>query len=887
MTSNPADIALIIIVIVIAGLICLFISRIWRNHKLQRFPESSSTTSHSSHKTQGSSTPSPSGMTKVHFSFELAEGESKSLIAEGLPPANPLPIIETGDTFADVVYVPESGDASLGVFSILKTESDLTEAILAVNSKNASTEAFPIFLREKTSSIGKVALLLAVVAFVILPPALVFLDRWLGVYVITDSLGKIWNSINFFRQLAYPPYFIYIFLCVICIFLLVWRWKGAQLNFIIPDPVSHPGVIPLAPEVWQKNLSRILFWGSGISLFIAFLVEVRLQKTIGWLFLSGMVLFYLGWILRELSIVLIMDVVKRNWKPALSFLIFHFTLVMVFSSYYSDGHLLLLWITLLVISLVFTLYKYYKCIPKILWIMTLALILYVFRINGWEFSVVGDEYSFFMYAQELAKQHNLLFSINKLFDGVAVFGSHPFFSSFLQMISMRLFSGSNFGWRFSNPYLSTLSLGFFYIFFRSFVKPGTALIGILFLAASHYIMTFGKIGYNNLQSYFVLSIVLAAGAWAVCTRYTLAYIALGFSMGACFYVYPAALYALPIALLLLLFYDPPSSREALKRWGTALISLGVLILPLLLQSSYWSAKIPGTIFYTPEIMASSNSLLSHFVTNIIYSFLSFLYIPEESHFVVASYVDPLSAALLILGLAYLVIKGWRVRFIAFFLVGYLAMLLFVGTSHGGTYPPNTRMFLLLPWFALLSAVGVEWLKMHVNDLGGKQVWIGGIIGVILICVFALNIYQAYSLSMQRSTGMQSPAMLFMRVLERIQLHELLDEGPITIWFLTTPPWGIDGYLLFLDTYDVPDDKIQLEKVDIEASQLSEDITEMVQKSDALVIIYPDLDPGLQEALSTKLEEMGKLPCQIKTVNNYTRFILWYSQPMEWVCIDKG
>ena len=255
--------------------------------------------------------------------------------------------------------------------------------------------------------------------------------------LITDALGKIWNSITFFRQLAYPPYFIYIFLCMIGIFLLVWRDKGRQLNFVNPDLVSHPEVIPLAPGVQQSSVSRILFWGGGIFLLIAFLIEIWLQQILGWLFLSGMVLFYLGWTLHELSLVSIMDVVKRNWKPALSFLIFHLALVLALSSYYSDQHLLWMWITLLVISLAFTLYKYYNRIPKILWVMTLALILYTIRINGWEFSVVGDEYSFFMYAQELAKQHDLLFSINKLFDGVAIFGSHPFFSSFLQMISIK------------------------------------------------------------------------------------------------------------------------------------------------------------------------------------------------------------------------------------------------------------------------------------------------------------------------------------------------------------------------------------------------------------------------------------------------------------------
>jgi hypothetical protein len=850
-------------------------------------------------------------MTKVHYHFELVEGESISVIAEGLPLASSLPIIETGDASTDVVSTPEIGNGSVKVFPILETKGDATETVAVVETKGASAEMFPIletkgasseavpFVEtkdasaevfpilhiEKASSIGRVALLLAVVALAILPPTLVVLDRWVGVNVFIDSLWKTWNSINFFKQLVYPPYFIYIFLCVICIFLLVWHERIGQLNFINTDPKSNQGDIPIAPGVKQKSLSTKLFWGSGIFLIIAFLVQIRLQQVLGWLFLLGIVLYFLGWVLRELSFVSIMNFVKRNWKPLLAISIFQVALILFLSSYYSNKHLLWLWATLLVISFIYTLYKYYNRIPKIIWVMTLALILYTIRINGWEFSVVGDEYSFFMYAKELAKEHNLLFSINKLFDGVAVFGVHPFFSSFLHMISMRLFTGSNFAWRFSNPYLSALSLGFFYLFFRSFLKSETALVGVLFLAASHYIMTFGKIGYNNLQSLFTLSLVLASGAWTVRTRYTLAYVALGFSLGTCFYVYPAALYAVTVAFILLVFYDPPTSRDALKRWGILLISLGVLILPLLLQSSYWNAKIPGTIFYSPQIMANGSNILSHFVTNTVYALLSFLYIPEESHFIVSSYIDPLSGALLMLGLAYLVIKGWKMRFIAFFLVSYFAMLFFVGTTHDRNYPPNTRMFLLLPWFALLSTIGLEWLKDHLRDLGVNRKWIGGTIVAILVCVFTLNIYQAYSLSMQRSTGMQSPEMLFMRILERIQMHEVDKEAPITFWFLTAPPWGIDGYQLLLKVYDISDDEIRLEKVDIAESQLPEGIDQIVQKVDAFVIIYPELNPSLQDALSTVIKGLGKLPCQIKTVNGDTRFVLWYSQPMEWICAD--
>jgi len=406
---------------------------------------------------------------------------------------------------------------------------------------------------------------------------------------------------------------------------------------------------------------------------------------------------------------------------------------------------------------------------------------------------------------------------------------------------------------------------------------------VLFLGMSSYIMTFGKIGYNNLQAYFILSLVMACGAWAVRARSTEAYIALGISMGTCFYVYPAALYALPIVILLLVFYDAPFSRPALQRWGTAFLSFGILILPLFLQKDYWSSKIPGTIFYTPEIMASSGSLISHFINNLFYAFLSFLYIPQEGHFVVSSYVDPLTGVFLILGIAYLAVRGWKDRFIAFFLIGFASMLFFVGASHGGAFPPNTRMFLLLPWFAFLAATGLEWMMSQVNPLVMHRAWVGGGFALILVGVLALNVNQAYSLSKERSTGLQSPAMLFMRVVERIQAQKPSGHAPLTIWFLTTPPWGIDGYRLFLTTYDIPESLVRLEKLDVEGGQLPDGFSDKVQDANSLVIIYPDIEPGMQETLGIRLAELGKQACPVKTANSYTRFLLWYSSPVEWVC----
>ena len=853
--------------------------------------------------------------TKVHIQIELAEGDRVRVVVEGLPPGELIttqadktreddPVVrglEVGEVPMMPIPAPEvtilawemsptTQPQPVGQLTPEEIQAERLDDLPAAKSDQTSRAVVSETLSQvEKSEINQqslaiqAALITAAILLALLPPTLVFLDRWKAVSLSNDTLGKYWNTVNFFRQLVYPAYFLYIFAALVVVFVLVWSVKSTRPDFVKPKPVIDNSASGVCPAKRQRLSSTTMLWAGGLLVVLAFLAQVALKQVLGWLYLLGMLLFFLGWLLRVVALGGIRQAVLRNWQPAVAFLTFHIFLLLSLSSYYSDRHGLWVWVAFLAVSLAFTLYKYRRRIPLVLWVMSLALVLYTIRINGWEFSVIGDEYSFFMYAQELAKQHGWLFSINKLFNGVAVFGSHPFFSSFLQMISVRLFPGTDFGWRFSSLYLSAIALVFFYSFFHTFVKQRTALLAAVFLAVSQYIMTFGKIGYNNLQSYFVLSLVMAAGAWAIRTRSLIAYIALGISMGTCFYVYPAALYALPIAFLILLFYAPPFSRPALIRWGSTFLSLGILILPLVLQKDYWSSKIPGTVLYTPEIVSSAGSLASHFVTNLLYAFLSFLYIPQESHFVVSSYVDPLNGALILLGLAYLLIKGLKARFIVFFLVGFATMLFFVGASHGGAYPPNTRMFLLLPWFAMLAAAGLEWLGSHLSQLANRQVWLGSGLGIILVGVLVLNVYQAYSLSKQRSTGLQSPAMLFMRLMERIQSQEKTSQAPLTIWFLTMPPWGIDGYRLFLTTYDIPDSLVRLEKADVPGGQLPGGIDAQVQDPNTLVIIYPDIEPGIQEALGQTLTGLGKQSCPVKTVNDYTRFLLWYSAPAAWVC----
>jgi 4-amino-4-deoxy-L-arabinose transferase-like glycosyltransferase len=118
---------------------------------------------------------------------------------------------------------------------------------------------------------------------------------------------------------------------------------------------------------------------------------------------------------------------------------------------------------------------------------------------------------------------------------------------------MKLFDNRNFGWRFSNPFLMACSLPFFYYFFKAFVSQRIALMAVILLGFSHYLLSFSKIGYNNLQALFATGLVLASLTWALQSMKPIAFSATGLVMGLCFYIYPAALYVVPLPVLNLVF----------------------------------------------------------------------------------------------------------------------------------------------------------------------------------------------------------------------------------------------------------------------------------------------------------------------------------------------
>ncbi len=725
--------------------------------------------------------------------------------------------------------------------------------------------------------------LLAVIVLAALPGVLVVRDRWLNLPNWPLFTNESWCKSEYLCYTGLPGYFASIFAVtlLLIVLILVSRDQGQFEKY----QEFSAGPVAQAPELShrQKKTGMILV-ALGLCLALSFFIlGLATQMFLGLGFLLAIVLYVAGWLVLEVSWPAVRHFLKARWDVIAGLLLFETVVVLFLAAIngqrpFTWGYLILLVLAAVVLR------NIYRRIPPVFWVFNLALVLYSLFANRWSFATIGDEYAFFTTALEIAVKHDLWTVLNNLFDGSAVYGTHPYISSLLQAFSMKLVGMDSFGWRFSNFFLSALATVSFYLFFKRFTSRSTALLAATWLAASVYLMTFGKIGYNNLQAFFTLSLALSTMGWAVQRRTNLAYTAAGLSLGLCFYVYPAALYIIPLPLLLLLFYNPPKNRQALQGWALTVAALGLCLLPLFVQPEYWQTKGMGLIFNNPEIVESVRSVSLHIFSNLVDAFYSFLYTPQEAHLVPVAYTDPLSAGLILIGMALVFKCSPQKRFLVYMLLCFFFLLIAVGVTHDRRFPPTTRMFLLLPWFAFFAVTGLEWLVDQFLLLKLVRWSRNGFLAVMMTSIVVINLYLAYNLSLVRNNSNQTAEALFLRIAQDLQEFEPVRANPVTFLFLTNDQWGVDGLRTLLKAYTYPASSIALQREALKIPMIPEALEATIMHRETAVVIQPDMGEEWKAALGAKLMALGKEVCDVKEFTGQdTRFQMWLSPDLKALC----
>ncbi len=731
--------------------------------------------------------------------------------------------------------------------------------------------------------ISKGFLALLGAGLLILPPWLVVQERWLQNPWVRDSMRSAWCLSDTLCKTALPSYFLVVLPVFFGFLLLFWLAAPRFLEALHPPEIEDLPA-PAIPGKTQRLVSSVLrllaLAGAGVLLWLG----VRQGRIPGAELLLVLAVYAAGqWLtFRPFS-------ARRTLLPGLPQWLFPAVFAQaalaffLFSIYQKQN---VFWLAAVLLGLAAVLlWRARRVMPLAVWVLLGSMLLNTYQIDSWRFSVIGDDYAFFGYARDILTKQNSADVLRNLFNGQAVYGTHPYISSLVQAVFLRIFGVNNFGWRFSNIYLLSLAAALFLLAFQRITARRAALLTGILLAGSSYLMSFGKIGYNNLQAYFLFALLLWLGARAVTRRQPLDYTWLGMAAGLCFYVYPAALYLLPLLVVFLLIYDFPKSRAALGRWVLFAAALFLMSIPVLVQPAYWQSKIAGTFIYAPGATGRTG-LGFHVFTNSLYSLFTYLYLPNETHFVYSSHLDPLSAVFLPLGLAWCLATVRKQRFSRFLAAGFLLLLVLVGVSHDRWSPSNTRMFLLLPFLAAFAAFGLLWVWQALEKLPRTAAVAPLLIGVITTLILCLNFYQAYDIGRQRSLGTPSPEMLFLRFLER---EETLSPGSERVYlFLTSPNWGIDGIKEMQRLYAKPASLLQLQRLVINSARLPAELINRLDDPNLILFLEPGMDYNWKLALDSELAGYGWVLCNLKDTPGSSPVAQVYFHPRSrFLCPQEG
>jgi len=707
-----------------------------------------------------------------------------------------------------------------------------------------------------------------VVALSFAPSLLVMLDRWVVPIEVAEPLGCRWNL---FCAGHRPLYLLLILPLAALTIATVARWPGEAI-------LSDPGRNPRAPTFRRMprsmaSLAWLLRILGGGAMLAAIIHGQLVRQTPGWAYAIGYSMFLCGWLVSGGSLPWPRGWSLRDSAETVAAMLAIGAAVAgarASSLHPTGGTALILGAALLSFGMCL---RWRRIRLPGLWLSTLALCTYSLFLTAWWFVAIGDEFSFYNIASQLAAHFDLATIGNALYEAQGVYGSHPQFSSLLQALSLQLWGDTLFGWRFGGLCLTALSLTLLFPFYRTLGGRAFAVYALFLLAASPYLMSFVKIGYNNLQAFFTLALALAAATWAIHTPTVGAYALAGAAVGLGFYVYPGALLTLPVPLLLLGMLGSTAVRGSWRRWAVLALVLLATALPMVVQPEFWVTKIGGLWLNQPVLRDAPSAALRHMTGNLVDAALAPLWLADESHFVAVGYLDPLAAGLGLIGAGVLLRRGEPRRTARYLLTSFGLLVLLAGVLHDRPFPPATRMFVILPLLVTFPALGMAWILSTLRDLGWRRRQVQWTEALILIGILALALVQAYPLSRVR----MAPRYQSFQVLLLREARRLFEAGPeeARLVIVTQPERPLQASIeQMLRLNEIPIRPGQLREVSASAphGQLTHDPS-------ALVLVAPWVPEAEQAELESALQASGRSPCRFRDSLGEVRLLLW--APPEW------
>jgi hypothetical protein len=213
------------------------------------------------------------------------------------------------------------------------------------------------------------------------------------------------------------------------------------------------------------------------------------------------------------------------------------------------------------------------------------------------------------------------------------------------------------------------------------------------------------------------------------------------------------------------------------------------------------------------------------------------------------------------------------------MLNFLAMFVIVGATHGRNFPTATRMFLLLPWFMLFTAFGLEWIVENIKLLlNGNPKIVASTLVTLLVMT---NLFTAYIVDVRIMASYHTLAPLFIKTVREIDANSQIP--PKSYAFVAAPGWDTSGMQIIQKVYLVPDSPRQLINLPLEESQLPASTGDLVKQPDIVVIVNTDFDKNLVAQVDSQLMDWGKSMCEVRNERGTLYFQLWHSGDLGWLC----
>jgi len=722
-----------------------------------------------------------------------------------------------------------------------------------------------------------------------IPSILVFFDRWVKLPEISNYSRDYLCRIDFLCIDGLPGYFFWII-----IFLLI----SAMVVFTYGDVFS-----PFLPSVFRNfeeeqkahhykvNKTLIL---AILLLIIEIVMSILIDRIPGAELLLIILLFYLFFLNQEeksnsqnFSVILIsLSKFLRQNFTLIGTIIISFIYIFLFIKHYyvSYGHIQWIYYIFL-LPVIFMVRSQIKKLHPLFWISLVIIIFYSYQMDNWLYSKIGDEYAFFYFARDLINRP-LFWQLSNLFSINGVYGTHSVLSSIISNTSMRFLGFDHYGWIFSNYFLVISSIIFFYSFIKEFFDQKIALVSVLFLSFSSYIIGFSRIGYNNLQALFFGSIaILISGKFIKNKTLSNAFLS-GISMGFLLYTFQAAFFYIPIIFIFFLIFNPPKSQKAINDYLVTLLGLLILAVPIFFQPDFLEILNQGTFYNKSYLVESSETIFLHLKSNLIFSLFSYLYLFKESHYVMYSMIDPITAVFFVIGLLVAIKNFFNEKRFQFIVITYFLLILSIGMIHDYPAPPITRLFIILPWIYCFAAIGmylIGKLLLSVNILPKK--WINFTSVILILFIFAVNFLQSTVILQNKYAYYYFEPVIFKVMQFNTRNLYNRSDMPANYLFLTPDNYDLHWMNMIQDVYNIPESKAQLHRIIYSTQGISEDWGSKIESDKELFVFIPtSFSEDILNQIFVKMAEKGRILCDLRyRKDSPIMAYMWINPEKQFVC----